>query len=369
MKITEIPTTIVFSFIGYENSLLNLDSIPSSPIQIKLQKSILRLPDIEVIAEPKVEKLSPPIFTIMDFIISRDKILLIKDGGITFGRYLELIDMEGNVLHSRKIKLKDKIQHIHKSCLGNIHLVGTYEVIEVDINSDQIALNAKYSVARFEKVLEPCVDASDDFLYMKSAYLRGQYLHYDFVSKAERTIHNKVIVSDTENIYRMAEEQVAFDFSESYYDISRSNVDVINNPPPHPIVYESWFDLFYDPLFSPLYNTGDEICLFDHTQGQLRFYSFSGKLNRQLPITYHREKKWNKEILRDKKNGRFYTVYSDKRGKKFYEINLLDGTVSPVFKIETDFIAKMEIYDGHLFYLESGITPRSVNKILKKVKF
>lgn len=368
VKVSELPATIIFSFIGYKNAFLTIDAIPESPIEIELQKSALRLPDIEVIAEPKVEKLTATVFTILDFIVDQNKILLIKNGGLMVGSFLELLDMDGDVLDSRQLKIKDKIKYMHQSCIGNIHLVGSNEVIEVAINTDKILLNSRYPVTEFEKVLKPCVEASDDFIYMKTDYVRGQFLKYDIVSKDRRAIQKSLFVSDPENIARMREEEAPFAYAENYHAISNLFVNVMDNWPPHPIVYEAWFDLFYDPIFSPLHDTGNEICLFDHSLGELRFYAYNGKQQRLIPINYHKEKKWDKTILKDKKHQRFYTVYSSNRGKKFYEINLKDGTVDPAFKIDCTFVEKLLIYDGHLFYLESGASSNEANRLLQKVK-
>ena len=366
IKISKLPTTLVFSFIGYENYFLKLERKPDIEISILLKQSIFGLPGVEVIAEPKVEKLTKPIFTVKDFVIEEDKILVLKYGGIAVGNYLELRDLDGHILHSLSIAIKGIVENLHQSCLGNIHLVGTKEVVEVDVESEKISLISKYPRFQFERFLKPCVEASDDYVYYKREQLRGQKVRYDFISKENRIVKNSAVISDDENIVRMYSELGQYGLAESYYSaaVSHPNDPSITRPE----VLDAWVGVFYKPIFSPLYNTGEDICLFNHTLGFLRFYTFDGIFKRQLPINYHMEDRWDKQILKDKKTEKFYTAYKDALGKKFYEINLQEGKVTPAFKMKCDFVEKMIIYDGYLYYQDSGILPGEVNRVLHRVK-
>ena len=102
--------------------------------------------------------------------------------------------------------------------------------------------------------------------------------------------------------------------------------------------------------------------------GYIEFFSFDGKTIRFIPITYHKNKKWQKEILLDKKNNKVYTVFDTPKGKAIYEINLTDGTIEPALFFDGYFIEKMVIHQGYLFYLESGVSNKDRNRILKRIK-
>lgn len=372
IKIPEFPTTLVFSSLGYENYLLKLTEAPADAIEIRLQPSSLNLAGVEVIATPKVQEITTPEFTVKDFIIEDNKILLVKYGGIRQGNFLELRELRGNIMHSLPIKMKGMIQYMHQSCLGNVHLVGSDEVIEVDFSRGRIRLVAKYTLGEFERYLKPCVDASEDFVYYKKEIMKGQHVQFDFISRKNRNIAQSVFVTDEENIDRMAYEFRRQGLAEYFYDIS----DTINRSTEHraefgisrPEHFTAWAGVFYKPLFSPLYNIGDEICVFNHTQGFLKFYTLDGAFKYQIPISYHKNKRWDKKILKDKKTNKFYTVYKEAGSKKFYEINFKDGTVKPAFKIDCDFVEKMIVYDNYLYYQDSNVQPGKVNRILHRVK-
>ena len=176
----------------------------------------------------------------------------------------------------------------------------------------------------------------------------------------------EILIADEQNIYRMFEELGQYNQAEAHYTAANPNPgseDMVR-----PEVLDAWIGVFFQPLYSPLHNLGEELCLFNHTMSFLQFYSFEGELLRQLPITYHKQKKWTEQILQDDKTGKFYTVFNDKQGKRFYEIDLQKGTIEPSFKIKTAFVEKMIIYDDQLYYQDSNIIPGTTNRILHKVR-
>jgi len=366
IKVEQWPTTLIFSFIGYENKILKLEELPEKDLRIVLKPSAFRLPDIEVLAEPKVEKLTAPTFTVKDFVIEDDKILLVKYGGTSIGNFLELTDLDGLILQSIPVKVKGVIENMHESCFGNIHLLGAKEVVEVDFSSGKIKLVSKYPREKFERILKPCIEASENYIYAKTYRLHGQLLMFDVISKKERKIKKTITVADEENINRIPEELGGMVSAEDSYSAQHSHTGHRAGIRPEHI--NAWKSLFYKPLFSPLYNIGSEICVFNHIQGYLRFYTFDGELKRKIPINYHQEKKWDSKILKDKKTNKFYTVYDARWGKKFYEINLENGTVEPAFQLTCKFVEKMIVYDGYLFYQDSDVIPGKNNRILHKVK-
>ncbi len=368
INITRWPATLIFSYLGYDNYSLTLNEAPTQALEIKMQTNALRLPDIEVIAEPIVEKITPPEFSIRDFLIQDDLMLVIKYGGIIYGNYLELLTLDGTVLHAIKIDVKGAIDRLHQSCLGNIHLLGNREIIEVAIDKQQIVLINKYPRAQFEKYILPCVESSQDYIYTKKEQALGQRVLFSIISKKEGTLDRRIYVNDVEDLLRMREEFAMRSSMDGYFSAATANPQNPQNALSRPEHYDGWQTMFYQPIYSPLYNTGSELCLFNHTLGFLRFYTYAGELKYQFPINYHREKNWDSQVLRDLKTNKFYTVYKDKKGRKFYEVNLANGALRPSFKIETNFLEKMIIYDGFLFYMDSGVISSEVNRRIHKVK-
>lgn len=355
IKIKGFPSVIIFSYLGYENLLFNIEEEPTENITIRLQQSTFGLPEIEVTDQPKIEKLTKKSYTVKDFILDKKRILVLTFPGAFSGNKLILKDWEGTVLDEIKLE-KEKVQSLHRSCLGNIHMIGKKVAFEISLVSDRIQLISKYPLRQFEKLIEPCVLASEKLLYWQSYGMKDQLLTYTIISKKEKDVISKIRVVDGQNLARskddfVLQEAVATKFTRPTW-----------------IEKQSWNQLMYKPIFSPLHIFHNELCLFNHVNGYLEFLTFEGETIRYIPITYYQNKKWEKYILFDKKNNKVYTVYNTKKGKSIYEINLEDGTVAPTVFFKAKFIEKMEVYDGHLFYLESGILSKDRNRILHRVK-
>ncbi|MFK7770879.1 MAG: carboxypeptidase-like regulatory domain-containing protein [Saprospiraceae bacterium] len=356
IQIKEYPTTIIFSYIGYENVLLEITDAPTKPISIQMERSTFGLPEVEITDQPKIKKLTKDTYTVKDFILDGENILLLTYKNFRSNNILKLTDWEGKVLSELEIE-KVNVNSLHRSCLGNIHLVGKKKGYEISIIDDNIQIISKYPSRQFNELIAPCVETSTDFLYQKEYKLKNQLLTYNIISRKEKTVTSKIFVIDRKNLLRSKDDfRLRLQFGADF---------------PRPLSWEqrrAWQSLVYKPLFSPLINLGEELCLFNHTLGYLEFYTFQGKNKRIVPITYHENKKWQKLILEDEENNKVYTVYDKRKGKMIYEIDLKNGKAIPVLSFESSLIEKMLIHRGHLFYLQSGSTNDEKNRVLHRVK-
>ncbi|MFK8006561.1 MAG: carboxypeptidase-like regulatory domain-containing protein [Saprospiraceae bacterium] len=352
IEIKKYPTVIIFSYIGYENFLLELEKEPTEPINIKLQPSSFGLPEIEITAQPKIEKLTNKSFTVKDFLLVENKILILTYADMFTGNKLILQNWQGELLDELSLK-KVKVNNLHQGCLGNIHLLGKNHGYEISLIDNKILFLSKYPKKQFEKLIKPCVESSKDFIYRSKHTVRDQILTYQIFSKEEKKVLHTLRVIDELNLRRSKD-----DF-------------VLQRQLGIPITWgqiQAWNNLMYKPIYSPLLNLGEEICLFNHIAGYLEFLTHEGKNKRYIPITYHQNKKWHQQILFDKKNNKVYTAFNTTKGKTIHRINLINGTTQLALHLECNFVEKMLIEDGYLFYLESGKISSERNRILQRVK-
>ena len=352
IEIKEYPAIIIFSYVGYENFLLKLAQKPTQPISINLQPSSFGLPEVEITAQPKIEKLTNNSFTVKDFLLVDGKILILTYADVFTGNKLILQNWQGELLDELPLE-KVKVDHLHQGCLGSIHLLGKSHGYEISIIENKILFLAKYRKKQFTQLIEPCVESSEDFIYRRKYTARDQILTYQIISKKEKNIITTLQVIDELNLSRSKDDhqlQLAIGIPLSWGQ------------------RQAWNSLMYKPIYSPLLNMGEEICLFNHVAGYLEFFTLAGKNKRYTPITYHENKKWQQQILFDKKNNKVYTAFNTKKGKTIYRINLIDGTTVPVLFLEYTFVEKMLLEDGYLYYLESGKISTERNRILQRIK-
>lgn len=356
IQIKEYPSILIFSFVGYENFFLEVNEPSKKTITIELEPTSFGLPEVEITDKPIIEELSKDEYTVKDFILEGENILLLTYKSFGSNNKLKLTNWEGEVLNEIEIE-KAKVNQLRRSCLGNIHLIGEKNSFEISVIENSIQIISKYPSQQYKDLIEPCIETSDEFIYRRLYRNRNQFLTYNIISKKEKNVVSKIFVVDRKNLSRSKDDfQLRLGFGADF---------------PRPLTWEqtkAWQSLVYKPLFSPLLNMGEELCLFNHTLGYLEFYSFQGENKRIVPITYHENRKWQKLILQDEENNKVYTVYDKRKGKMIYEINMKNGTAVPTLFVETSLVEKMIIHKGHLFFLESGATIAEKNRILHRVK-
>jgi len=364
LKIKELPTTIVFSYIGYEQIELELLTLPNKPLQIELIPAISTLPAIEVTATPKIEKLTKKTITIKDFAFYQDYIVLLQYTGLMSANKLALTDFDGQTLFTLPLKGIKQIESLHKSCLGGIHIITKKMVYEVKIRDPELTIIKSFDRSVFEKTLLPCVAASERFIYLKEGKHRDQVLLYKTLSKQNGKEAGFIYVANESNMRRMGEELGHYANLESSFTGAVS-VTPDGQRPEH---LDAWIDVFYKPVYAPLVNLGKELCLFNHLLGELQFYKFDGAKKHNISITYQNEKNWDKKILYDEITKRTYTLFETSMGKSIQEIDLMTGALGPAIDFKCLFVDKMLIYGNSLFYLESGPLASERNRILHKIK-
>lgn len=355
VPVNEFPSVIIFSYVGFENYLLELKEAPTTTLTIRLEQSSFGLPEIAVTDELYIESLTEDKFTVKDFLIDArtNNILILTYASLKLGNALILQSWEGEILHRLQLE-KERVESLEQSCLGNIHMLGKKNAFEIALIGNTIQLISKYRRKQFDKLLAPCIGSSKTYIYNQHFSLNDQLVTYLVVNKKNQNIKARIKVVDALNLSRKKDDFV-----------------LQGQFPSLPITWaqrESWNQLMYKPLYSPLLNMGNELCLFNHTLGYLEFLEFNGDNKRFTPISYHKNDNWVKQVMLDKKHNNAFTVFNTKKGKSIHQINLVDGTTQPVLFFNSTFVEKMEIHNGYLLYLESGVTNKERNRILQRVK-
>ncbi|MEM6967550.1 MAG: carboxypeptidase-like regulatory domain-containing protein [Bacteroidota bacterium] len=345
-----LPCKIVFSYVGYKNFLLELDRLPDEPLLIELEPSSFRLSQIEVTSALQIEQLSEKTYTVRDFLLLDDQILLLSYANMFSQNKLVLKNWKGEVISELDLGNGD-VEKLHRGCLGSIHLIGRNNGFEISLLQDQIQIIKKYPRKQFKKLIQPCIHANDDFLYTEKYTSRKQVKTFQIISKLTGQLQKEIRVIDELNIARAKDDfQLQM---EAGLQLTWGQ-------------QQAWNTIMYKPIFSPLVQVKNELCLFNHTAGALEFYTADGIQQRTIPISYHQERKWDKLILLDKKEESVYTVYDSRKGKSVHEINLEDGSTENILYFKCRLVEKMEIQNGYLFYLESSRTGR--NRVLHRVR-
>ncbi len=375
LKTGQWPAQLQFSHIGYETLALWLDKPGDQWLDIRLHPYFSTLPDVVVSAQPVIETLTKPTYTVRDYSFVEERLLLLTLPGMREGNSLVLIDEEGEALVTQKLNKLRNFEFLHKSCTGRIHLVTHTQDIEIQADTAAILIGKEYPRKTFSRLVEPCVAATDSLVILRHRYCIGQLLEFRGYEKYSDREFSLAIVANDENLERRYSEELAptvgfIDMLDISWEEKQAMLTRVleNELDAHNVELLGWVRLFYQPIDAPLFQIGSQLLLFNHLADKLAVFDPYGKHLSDIPINYHKDKKWDQRILADAITGNVYTAFNHPEGKLIRQINTTNGTLGPPVLIKCVYVENMKVNNGHLYYLESGPTTSDYNRVLRKVR-
>ncbi|MEM8526243.1 MAG: carboxypeptidase-like regulatory domain-containing protein [Bacteroidota bacterium] len=364
ITLSQLPSSLEISFIGYETKKIQIEARKSNRLLIELSKSSITLPEITVSATPKIEAISEEKFSIKDYLPFNDKLLIIKDYDSFNQDILSLTNLDGEEISQLSLKEMNGIIGLHQGCLGGLYVITDSEAHEIGFDADsQLQFTRTISKKKVENLLLPCVESSPTHIYFQDYLHEGQMVILSGAKRNERG--NFVIrrISDVNNIKLYYSQVQRLNPNISAATVENSDQLKAIRGKEHE--YYSLLHLFYQPLYIPIVDTGNKLCVFNHFEKQAEFYTYSGQLQHTLPLSYIEERKWDQPILNDKVSGATYIVFDNSRGKVLRKFSYQDASLAAGIPIKSQFVENMKMHNDVLYYLERE--GRSTSRVLKKV--
>ncbi len=365
-KVFQLPATLNFSHIGYEDKIVEFPN-NSKLLKIQLSPISIPLPEIAVSAERKIDTVFHQPLNVVDYIFKGDTIILLIYKNIFEKYQLAVLDRNESVIATLSL-LDYRPSSLFKSCIGQIFLttdIGTFTILA---EADSIALAQQVDDDFLMEVIQPCAFATDSFLYFGRYFYQGQALQYFGFSKSNKL--QKVIfpmIQHLKNIDLLIEETgTRFPISGNVWqkDVSHRLVSLREAP----YSLKGMMGIFYPKLYAPIAKYDSLLCIFNHSDSEIQFFKEDGIMVSSTPIQYHRLKKWSKTLFFDEINETAYTTFDTKWGNQICSIDMNTGALGNAIPINRDFIDKLKIHDGHLYFLYRNPYHGAQNRMLQKMR-
>ncbi|HFB99340.1 MAG TPA: carboxypeptidase-like regulatory domain-containing protein [Phaeodactylibacter sp.] len=363
IKITVLPTTLAFSFVGYASQLLKIKNNKITELVIKLRPAAAPLPEIIIAATQKMDTVFFKPYSVVDYVFLENKILLLAHRNSLKKYTLIALDEKTNELIT-EFSLEDYLpKGLLQHCTGEVFLVTASHAYEIAIGATGIFFPKKIPLDNFYLIDHPCIFANENFLYFERYFYQGQALEYHAFARPphyqndENTIpadslekYAFPLIQNEENIIRLIEEVgLRMPWSGDIWD---NNInDRLLTLKESDYSLRGMMKVFYPKLNAPMFQRGNEMILFNHEASELQFFTEKGDSLRTIPINYHKNRKWKKQILFDPIQQRAYTSFNTRWGEKIRAIDLEKGTLSTALSIDLAFIEKPKIRDGFIYFL------------------
>lgn len=241
------------------------------------------------------------------------------------------------------IALKAKPYALFRDAFGRVYLIDEYGVHWIDEHGPK--LHAMSEEAFFGRIY-PLVARSDsawffstflrnrpEFAYLKIKadtlhVVRDQHLYdlyhaeYTFMPFQQKCALKRRCAQSGEDRYALAAEMSGF---------TRS--------------------LWWRTPYSPLFVQGDTVWIADHYRDSVFLYHQSGLQLAAVPMSFHRDKSYKREILFDPESKRRYARFEQHGRVSLVPIDVWAQTQQPGNTLQHRYVEKLKVHKGKAWYL------------------
>jgi len=347
-------TTLVISHTSYnthyEVITNNTDSIY---LNITLEQKVVTLNPVEITSSNE----PIPVFksveiNILDYEFHQDKFVFIAyEKNPDKDSKLYLVDKNEEILASHFIPCTPK--ELYTDYLGNINLICNDAIYRIEIIGYNFTLY-KLPLEDFYQMIKPIVDSTGNSLIF-SDFMRDfpKFKYYAYNTQdTSISVIKEVVHHDMEWQYlyeyhdlNNAQRQFAKRMAKRYKNYDKHDIAAMMTGFSR--------NFLYDPVYAPLFVSNDTLLIFDHYDNFIWKYTQDTLLTDSINIDYHQEKsngKWKKQLLMDELNGTVYALFIKQGYYLLKHINTNTGKVADTFQLQHQFVSKIKIKDGFVYY-------------------
>ena len=287
---------------------------------------------------------------IKDYEFSDDKIIALAYNCKTYPKaFIYIMKQNGDTLCSARLKNSGKL---FKDCFKKNHFITNSTVWQLLADSSLVSMVHPEDIEKFNDEMLPLITELNDNYFFKQYYYHDQLLQYYYYDKKAAKSKELKVIMDKSKLFMLRDRERIIDGSTD------------------PAVQERFEDIaFYKPVFAPLIKLHDTLCIFDFTNSKIEFYSDSVSMIQEIPISFHNNKYWKREIFVDDVKGKDYTLFRKDGISTIQEINMKTGELANSVVIpELPFIDKIKIINNNIYFLYTEHNEQSDYQKLYKMK-
>lgn len=367
ITVDRLPVTLIVSIIGFETKKVLVSN--ETPVSILLNQYATDLPEIIVRAAPKVDTVYHEPYNVVDYVFQDDRLILLVFIN-NFKKYdLVLLDAEENYVDH--ISLKEcKPSSLFKDCRDEVYVTTVNGVYPIESKPSSIELGHWVNQQEYDQVIKPCVLSVDSILLYQRYFYQGQALkYYAFKNMMTRKDSVKILplIEDEANIIRLVEETGnQLPWSGDFWEENISNRLRTVREAPYFLVGK--LRAFFPKIYAPVVRKGKMICLFNHMNSKIQYFNTKGEQLREVPIRYHKIKRWKKYILYDELTEEVYTAFHTRWGEYICRIDLETGELSKAIPLDRALIEKVSIRNGVLYFIHRNPYQGAQNRMIQKLR-
>lgn len=344
--------------LGYDTKKLFVNSSTNAQVLIRLKPSQYRLPTVEI-SDAKVELVHKDKTLYMyDYEFMDDHLVLVVHDKAERRSKLVAIDDNDSIIAGTFAQSAPG--RLERDCQGTLYAISQEHAMKVEFQNGVLTTVA-YPIEDYNRYVKPCIGYLDQTVYLEKWH-NNQFKEFFYQPNGKGPASSLHIVLNKERVMQMAEEGFPID------ELTKPG-DILRNPASDSpaVMFELFFlqKTFFAPVYSPLFVLDGHVLVFDHVNGEILKYAFPNLPPQSTPVSYHKEKRWQKEIYADPERGEAYTVFLRNGLTTLKEIDLVSGKLLNEWTVPKQFISKIMIRNGVAYFMYKDKIYDDVNRLYR----
>ena len=348
-------TTLVISHTSYQTTyeVVNAEK-DTLNLTINLEKKTVELTTFTVEDNSKPIAVFKSVeISIADYEFSKDNFIFIAyEKNPAKDSKLYLVDKQQTILATHFIPCEPV--ELYTDYLGNINLICKKAIYRIEIsNQNQITLY-KLPLEDFYQLIKPVIDTlGKSIIFSDFLQQFPRFKYYAFNTEdTTMSIIKEVVHKDMDWQYQYeyydlnnAEKQFAKRMAKKYKDYDKHDIAAAMTG------FASNF--MYEEVYAPLFIINDTIHIFDHYENEIAKFIYDTVPTTNVAIDYHIQQngsKWKKQLFMDELNGDIYALFLKQGYFILKKINTQTGSVISETKLQHQFVSKIKIKEGYVYY-------------------
>lgn len=364
IKSIELPVWIKVSCIGYAPKTLYVDSTSKNNIEVVMESIPINLPTVVINDTRRKDAICcSPDEIFWDFHISQNSLwLLSKTRSNVLLRVLNL-ELEEII----KIKLPMRYFTFGNDVYKRLYLLSVDSAYSLNLKEkESIVILNKFTRKKYHEFKNTFEDACGHILYSKVDDIENRYFSF-FVSD---TLVNTI--REFYSYYNKKSRLYSEDFKRELLQrnsyLSSNEIKEMGDIwfPENQAIKEykqlNWFynKVILKPAFCPLKSLNDTTYIFNYENDSIMVFDKKGSIIKGLKMTHQVKGAQNNEVLVDEPQKIFYFKYLKGGLVHLKRINLANGSVDFIKRIEKhSFPEKTLVHNNYIYYscndIQSGI--------------
>jgi len=376
LSTTTFPITLKVTHIGFDDRFFSVtEELKDQMLMLGMNFSAEMLEGV-TITDKKAELIfKDESYSVLDFEFHENGLMLLIFRNRLKRSELVLLSTMNDTL-ALLTELPGKASSLHHDCLDNIHYVSADTAYQIQFTGT--ALNLIYPTDNdiFLPVAHAFKAYYKDNYYFSLMRMENQVIEYiRFDSISNEYIPFKV-VNDSKKLKILKEnpghhsllggfrnDDMTFALllmgaSESM----RSQIDARKMSREVSIEAHYLKTIIYTPVYAPLFKSNDQMIIFNHPESQIEFLTPYGELEATTPIDYHQKKDWEKMILKDEIQDKYYTVFIHSNRASLHSVDINTGLLGSANSLYYPCVKKILVRNGYAYFTYRQ--PGSIDKTM-----